>query len=199
MNSTPSAPADNSGVGPYARTPSSNGPAGGIGTRTRPTFEYREGWQDRVPKLLRDRDQWLLWRFGWRKGKYTKIPYQDHRPGTEASSIDPQTWNPFEAAVRAFERLRGTRNAADGLGFAFAHGGGLVGFDLDGVLLPDGAIDPWGLEHLALLTPTYHEVSPSGLGIKGVALGELPGSGVNRRGLGPDGKFGFELYDSGRY
>lgn len=200
MHSNISSPAGNtSGVVQRIPTSSSNGQAGGIGTGIRPTFEYRPGWQDRIPELLRERDQWVLWRYGWRKGKYTKIPYRAHRPGQEASSTDPETWNPFEAAVRAYLRLQGTKDQAAGVGFVFAHGGGLVGFDLDGVILPDGEIDPWGMEHLALLTPTYHERSPSGCGIKGVVLGELPGPGVNKRGLGPGGKFGFEMYDSGRF
>jgi primase-polymerase (primpol)-like protein len=165
----------------------------------RPVFRYRDGWPARVPEILRERDQWVCWRFEQREGKWTKAPLKAHAPSQRASSTDPQDWNTFETAAAAYEAARGTRTAVDGVGFVFAHGGDLVGFDLDAVVLGDGAIDPWGAELLGQLAPTYHEISPSGKGIKGIVKGELPGPGINRRGLGPDCRFGFEMYSSGRF
>jgi hypothetical protein len=179
--------------------PSKNGHVGSKTVGPRPVFRYRDGWQDRVPESLRDRDQWVLWRYEARDGHYTKAPLKAHSPGKMASSTEPQDWNTFACAGRSYAESQGTKHQADGVGFVFAHGGGLVGFDLDGIISPDGGIDPWGLEILGRFTPSYHEASPSGNGIKGVVKGELPGPGINRRGLGPDGKFGFEMYASGRF
>lgn len=184
----------NQGVGSKNGRGKTKGPAG------RPVFNYRAGWQERIPGLLRDQDQWVCWRYEQRKdGKWTKAPLKAHAPTQHASSTDPQDWNPLEKAIAAHEAAREKRVAIDGVGFVFAYGGGLVGFDLDGVILDGGVIDPWGLEILNQFTPTYHEISPSGTGIKGIVRGELPGTGINRRGLGPDGRFGFEMYNSGRF
>src|SRR3954463_817485 len=90
---------------------------GGAGTR--PAFAYRAGWQGRVPECLRERDQWVLWRYELRGLKWTKCPYKAHAPGRKASTTDPQDWDTFEAAVRAYTKAMGTRDRADGIGFVF--------------------------------------------------------------------------------
>lgn len=164
----------------------------------RPPYRFNTELAGNIPELLRERDQWVVWRYEWQNGRWAKTPYCPFRTGRRASPVDPQCWDTFEAAIRAYRRSFRTGHPFDGIGFVFAHGGGLVGFDLDGVLT-DGALDPWGQEILGPLLPTYHEKSPSGNGTKGVVFGELPGKGLNARGLGPDGRFGFEEYDTGRF
>jgi primase-polymerase (primpol)-like protein len=184
---------------------SANGQSTSNGQSTRPgarpTFHYKDGWQERIPAEIRGHDQWVLWRYELdAKRRWTKVPYRAHQPTSKASTTDPQTWNPFEFAVNAFLESQGTSNAFDGLGYVLAHGRGIAGFDLDKSLNEDGEILPWAQEILAPLTPTCLDISPSGRGLKGFVHAELPGPGINRqKQFGPDATGGFELYAVGRF
>ncbi len=165
---------------------------------TRPTYRLDQTLLENIPELLLGRDQWVLWRHELRDGKWTKVPYQSHAPSKKADTTDPQTWNSYADTLRGYQATLRTKNPADGIGFVFAHDGGLVGFDLDGSIV-NGELDPFAQTILDQLTPTYYEVSPSGNGIKGIVLGHLPGPGMHRKNLGPDSRIGFELYDTGRF
>src|SRR4051794_23716356 len=161
----------------------------------KPSYRLDESLLANVPQMLRDKDQWVLWRYEDRDGKWTKVPYQSHAPTKRADSTDPQTWNPFGDVVRAYFESLKTGSPADGIGFVFAHDGGLVGFDLDNSVA-DTVMDPFAAGILERLGSTYCEVSPSGKGIKGIMLGSLPGAGFNRKNLGPDSRIGFEMYSA---
>lgn len=140
-----------------------------------------------VPAELRARPQWVVWKYETREGddKPTKMPYQPNAPKRKASSNAPRTWASFEAAMRT-----GPKHGFDGVGYVLSADDPYCGFDLDKCLSPEGTpnsgIRPW----LDLLQ-TYAEVSPSGSGIKGIAIGALPGKGINAGSV--------EIYDQGRF
>ena len=84
--------------------------------------------------------QWVVWRGVERNGRTTKPPRQiDGRP---AKANDPWTWTTFENVLEAYEA-----GEADGIGFMFASGGGLVGIDLDGCTEEDGTVQPLGVNN----------------------------------------------------
>lgn len=143
-----------------------------------------------VPEVLRARPQWVCWRYEVKEGsdKPTKMPYQARHPDRKASSNGPKTWADFTTAMAA-----ATKHSEwlDGVGYVFSDDDPFVGFDFDDILLPDGSVKPWAQPWVAEVTHTYAETSPSGTGIKGIAVGKLPGSGINAGDL--------ELYDQGRY
>lgn len=140
-----------------------------------------------IPHVLTVRPQWVVWRYEPREsdGKPTKVPYQAQRPERKASSNGPQTWAPFKRALEA-----AARHKFDGIGYVFSPDDPFVGFDLDDILDDQGNVSDWAKPWLAELT-TYVEISPSKHGIKGIAIGKLPGSGVNAGNV--------EMYDQGRY
>src|SRR3954470_11495599 len=128
-----------------------------------------------IPTALRDRPQWVVWRYEAREkgGKPTKVPYQAAYPARKASSNGPQTWASIEKALESAARY-----AFDGIGFVFSPDDPFVGFDFDDVLDAKGQASDWACAWLRDI-PTYTEISPSGNGLKGIAIGKLPGSGVN--------------------
>lgn len=137
-----------------------------------------------VPAALRERRQWVCWRYEERDGEVTKVPYRT--TGAHADTTAPQTWTDFASAWAAFDR-----GGFDGVGFVFAAGDGLCGIDLDHCRDADtGIVAPWAMAMLAEL-PTYAEVSPSGEGIHLIACATLP-EGRRRRGS-------VECYDHARY
>ena len=52
------------------------------------------------PAELRERPQWVAWRYEVRKGKPTKVPIKPSSGG-KAKSNDSSTWDTFDAALRA--------------------------------------------------------------------------------------------------
>lgn len=143
-----------------------------------------------VPEALRERNQWVCWRYEAKDGKpneLTKMPYQAKKPDRKASSKGEQTWSDFATALRS---ANNPKNKFDGIGYVFSADDPFVGIDLDDVILDDGNLAQWARPWVAELL-TYAELSPSGKGIKAIAIGKLPGSGINARDL--------ELYDQGRY
>ena len=151
---------------------------------------------DAVPEELRQREQWVCWRFKYNpdREEYTKIPI-DASSGKFASSTDSDTWSTFEDAVAYHER-EDTDTA--GCGFVVHSGDMFVGFDLDDCRDPaSGDLEPWAAEIVEEID-SYQEVSPSGTGLRGFGLGTLPDDGTNRTDI--EGATGhLELYDSGRY
>src|SRR5438093_7261250 len=78
---------------------------------------------DSGPAELRERPQWVCWRYEWRpdkkdksKGKWTKPPLLP-RPGNYASPTDPSTWGTFEEAL-AWHRAHSSQT--DGIGYVFS-------------------------------------------------------------------------------
>ncbi len=142
-----------------------------------------------VPAELRERDQWVCWRFEDRGGKKTKVPVNPNT-SANASSTDPGTWGTFEAAVARAEAYR-----MEGVGFVFSADDPFCGVDLDGVLdRKIGEVEEWAMGIVEELD-SYTEVSPSGTGLHVFVEGEVPKSGPKTL---PDGRT-VEVYDRGRF
>ena len=114
-----------------------------------------------VPSCLRERRQWVCWRFIVRGGKTTKCPMcpTERR---EASSTDPTTWGTFDQAVTACKESEGLA----GVGFVFSADDPFAGIDLDNCIdTSSGEVKSWARPILAQLD-SYSEISPSGKGVK---------------------------------
>jgi len=143
-----------------------------------------------VPDSLSELDQWVLWRYESLNGRTTKVPYAVD--GRRASSTDARSWASFEDVI---DVSAGKPTIYSGIGFVFRTHGNLVGIDLDDCLLEDGSIKAWAHGVIDRFADTYMEVSPSGVGVKIWARGQIP-SNVPGIGVG-DGQI--EMYDHARY
>jgi putative DNA primase/helicase len=157
------------------------GSGGGATPAPVPRFE-----PDRIPETLRAVPQWIAWSYVWNsaKGKWDKPPLRiDGRAG---SSTDPTSQFPFAAALAA-QKGRGFT----GLGFVLTSADPFTGIDLDHcVNATTRAVEPWALE-IVRTVDSYTEFSPSGTGLRIMAVAKLPLGG---RRVGH-----FEIYDNGRY
>lgn len=150
---------------------------------------------DPVPETLKDRDQWVAWRYQYDtdRDEWTKIPV-DVTTESYARSTDPDTWTSFSRAVAYHDR---DDTDTDGVGFVVHDGDLVVGIDLDDCRDPDdGDLEAWASD-LRDYVPTYAEVSPSGTGLRLFGLGFIPDGG--NRGDIEDADGHLEMYDSGRY
>lgn len=137
---------------------------------------------DGIPKPLRAISQWTNWSPELLDGRWTKV-LKSSATRSNASSTDNRTWSAFETALEA---------NPDRLGFVFKAGGGLFGIDLDDCRDPEtGGVEPWAEAIVERFPRIYWEVSPSGSGLHGIGLGQLP---EGRRRVGK-----IEMYDRGRY
>jgi hypothetical protein len=144
---------------------------------------------EHIPQELKDRPQWVAWRYTWKKDKkkWDKPPI-NARNGKAASSTNPSTWCLFDDAL-AFHRA----GCANGIGFVFTNSDPYFGVDWDDCRdSVTGTIRPEVWEEVVTLN-SYCEVSPSETGIKLIALGRLPGAGKK------DTKRNREIYDQERY
>ncbi len=137
----------------------------------------------RVPAALRDRPQWLVWRFEEKPGdkKPRKVPYYasgSRRVGKQGDAEDRARLVPFEQAERA---LRG--GDFSGVGFAFLPGDGLVGIDLDGVIDPDTGEVQERAAGIIRACASFTEYSPSGKGVHIYCLGETNSHKSNEIGV----------------
>lgn len=135
---------------------------------------------ENIPAALAERPQWVLWKYEFRKGKWTKPPYRPD--GGTADSTDPATWRTLGDVLAAYNR-----GGWDGVGFVHTPADGLTAVDADHCRDPEtGTIR--GNDAAALLAlDTYTEVSPSGTGLRAFAFGTKPGRRCK--------KGDFELYD----
>jgi KaiC/GvpD/RAD55 family RecA-like ATPase len=146
-----------------------------------------------IPEELRVRKQWVLWKYVNRDGKPTKVPFQiDGKP---ASSVDPATWNTFDACRNSSERYAG-------LGYVFSVDDPYIGIDLDGCRV-NGKLEDWAKE-IVMLMGSYAEVSPSETGVKIFGRIDAPIAGANHKlpnmpKVCEEKEPGVELYCQGRY
>jgi putative DNA primase/helicase len=141
-----------------------------------------------IPKELKVREQWVVWRWDRRNGKWTKPPYQLN--GRPAKSNDPTTWVSFEAAIKTFES-----GNFDGVGFVLTENDPYAMADLDHCLDSAGNVKAWAADIVGQLS-SYTERTPSGEGLRVIVKAILP-TGGRKRGMGSGG--GVELYDRLRY
>ncbi len=161
---------------------------------------------DGIPQKLRARQQWVVWRYTWKRQerKWDKPPWQVN--GQPAKANDPTTWTDFDTAYRAYRR-----GGFDGIGFVPTADDPFVFLDLDHVMGPNG-LGEWSPELQAMFVSdvpspstvvaqldTYVETSPSGTGVRIVCGGKLP---EGRRKIGGKGNGcpdGVELYSQAHY
>lgn len=142
-----------------------------------------------IPVVLRERDQWVVWRYEKRAGRRTKIPY-DPRTGGNASAADPRTWTAFDGAWKTFQQTR----RYDGLAYVFSADDPFCGFDLDDCLDEEGLL-LWGADLLETLD-SYCEISPSGRGLKLIVRGKKPAHARCKAAWNGGGTI--EIYDQRR-
>lgn len=138
---------------------------------------------DGIPETLKRLERWVLWRYDLVDGEYSKVPYRPN--GARARANDERTWSTFAAVAAAYRRGKW-----DGIGIAL--GDGLVGVDLDDVRAADGALSPFARGILDSST-TYHEVSPSGGGVKAYAFVDVEG-GTGTGAEAVEGGQAIEIY-----
>lgn len=149
--------------------------------------------RDAMPHAMRERSQWLLWRFEVdpRRPKPLKVPYYTNgrrRQGSLGSDADRKQLASFDAAL---ERLGGAIRF-DGIGFAFLPDDGLVAIDIDGAIdLETGEISHM-CTTLIEACASFTERSPSGKGVHIIAEGALSKSFKSDA-------IGLEVYSGGRY
>lgn len=139
-----------------------------------------------IPAVLKDRPQWVVWRWVWKgsKRKWDKPPYRADGKG-HASSTDASTWAPFALAVEAYER-----GGFDGIGFVVTPDDPYCGVDLDKCLG-----EAWAVEMIEALD-SYAEYTPSGNGYRVL----VEASAESLRSKSKDFHHSkVEVYDSGRY
>jgi putative DNA primase/helicase len=139
-----------------------------------------------IPALLRERPQWVGWRYEYAPGRskpWAKVPINP-RTAAKASSTAPMTWGGVDEALRCYEA-----HQLDGIGYVLTLQDALVGIDLDQVCQA-GVLDDWAQQEVASLA-TYAEVSPSGEGLRLFVRGTLPKQGIRQ---GP-----IEAYQTARF
>ncbi|HEY7184330.1 MAG TPA: hypothetical protein VIC84_23040, partial [Blastocatellia bacterium] len=143
---------------------------------------------ERIPPELRERPQWVIWRYVPDGKKWTKVPF-DPKTGGPAKSNDPATWASFESATLAYQQAYGTARAYDGVGYVFAADDPYCGADLDHCF-GDGLqveaarwVETFG---------SYTEYSASGAGLHIIVKAKPSRNFKNDRA-------GRELYDRTRY
>jgi primase-polymerase (primpol)-like protein len=155
-------------------------------------------WKN-IPEELRALPQWVLWRYEeFDRPKPAKRPYQACKCSRPASITSPSTWTTFRRTMIEVYRGCGSPDGAfNGIGLVFSPVDPYFGCDLDNCLI-DGEVMEWARGFVGDLSATYHEISPSGSGIKFIGRATLPCAAVVK-GLGPLGNGGIELYDRGRF
>ena len=146
----------------------------------------------RVPEALRERPQWVAWRYEPRGGKPAKVPC-DPRTGERASSTDRSNWVSFDEAVDGWQK--GDRYA--GIGFVFSASDLFCGIDLDDCIDERGVVAPDAQAIIDALN-SYTEISPSGRGVKIFIRGRKP-EGARSRSTAVQGFKEIEVYDRDRY
>src|SRR6266566_2632520 len=140
---------------------------------------------DQIPQQLKEKPQWVCWRYEQRNDKTTKVPI-DARTGKRASTTDSGTWSLFETAVSAATHF-------DGVGFVF--NGDYTGVDLDRAIHEDKP-KPWAAKIIDSCA-TYAEFSPSGTGVHLISEGALPEGWSGRKRAFRDGAI--EIYSRARF
>lgn len=135
-----------------------------------------------LPQAMRERRQWLVWRFERYDGdkKPRKVPYYlsgRKRRGEQGSDDDRAELCGWNEALQALER-----RPWDGVGFAFLPGDGLVGIDIDGAVDDDGVVSE-RCQAIVEACASYTELSPSGRGVHIIVEGTTETFKDNRIGL----------------
>lgn len=145
-----------------------------------------------IPLELKRIPRWVLWRLvelGDEGNKrWSKLPTQVS--GQPASSTNPATWTDFPSVQHAYEQ---DPEKFAGIGFVFTQTDNLIGVDLDDCFDHVTArFTNAALQHISDSVEGYHEISPSGTGIKIFTRADLAHAHV-------DHSQGLEIYPQGRF
>jgi len=134
---------------------------------TMPKPEILTPVPENIPRELRRRPQWVVWKLERRKEKWTKVPYTPS--GKPASHSDLMTWHSFPEVLAAYEE-----RSYDGVGFVFSSGDPYCGIDLDACRdLKTGKVEEWAQEVVNLFAEEgYAELSATGTGIHIIVRGK---------------------------
>ena len=149
-----------------------------------PELEELSRRLDDMPAHLRERKQWLLWRFEpdpKRPEKPRKVPYYasgSRRYGDQGSERDLAKLVDLASAQQAL--LAG---GYDGVGFAFLPEDGLIGVDIDNAIDAETGEVSERCRSIIDACATYAELSPSGRGVHIIGLGQTETFRVNSIGL----------------
>lgn len=142
----------------------------------------------RAPAPICDIPAWLVWNAEKypNEEKPRKVPYVaagGRRRGEQGSPEDLAKLVTFSQAVDA-----AAKRGMTGVGLALLPGCGIVAVDFDNCVT-GGVVDP---EVLSIVTHTYAEFSPSGLGVRAFFKGDLG----NRKAATTASTFGFEVFST---
>ena len=152
---------------------------------TNPKPQVIPVYPNNIPLYLKERAQWVVWRYEIRDGKWTKPPFNPHS-GEYAKTNEHSTWASFEESFTLYQQ-----GLYDGIGFVFQDGDDLVGLDLDHCVDHEKhTLTPQSEEILQAFKKTYCELSPSGTGVRVFCFGT-----PQRRGKGNGDHKWIELYD----
>ncbi len=146
-----------------------------------------------IPAAMRDRQQWLVWRFVKKSGqdKPSKMPYYANgnlrgwpngqpprgadgkRVGTEAQPQVDQGHELDRAALVTLEQAAAALRSGrwEGLGFAFLPGDGLIGIDVDRAIDQETGEMAAHCRDIIANCGSYTELSPSGTGVHVICTG----------------------------
>jgi len=138
---------------------------------------------ENIPRALKERDQWVVWRYEWKEGKVKpdKVPYQV--TGRKAMTNVPSTWSSFGAVSTTFGS-----GGYDGIGYVFGADDPYVGIDFDDIIT-DGIAPEY--ESFIQRFNSYTEITPSMSGVHIVVSGTLPSHGRRKGSV--------EIYSEGRF
>ncbi len=149
--------------------------------------DHNQGQPDRVPEALKERNQWVVWRWAERDRARAKVPFDPHTR-RNVNHTDPRNWLMYSEAVA----LVGRQEAA-GVGFCLSEDDPFFAIDIDRCRNPRaGELTEDARLVVERFSSTYAEVSVSGTGIHVIGIGTLPPGA--RRGAGLP-----ECYDRRRF
>lgn len=141
-----------------------------------------------IPYELQKLNQWVLWSYEGRDGKFTKVPKQvDNK---NASTIYRRTWSSFSAVRHVMEEY-----GFEGIGFVFSEEDDFIGIDLDKCVDEKGEISEFAKKVIDQLD-SYTEFSPSGRGVHIIIKGSLPASFAKGK---RNDALGIEIYSQKRF
>lgn len=138
-----------------------------------------------IPAALKETAQWIIWKYGERDGKKTKLPLSC-ASGKIHDAHDPAIWVDFAGAKRAVKI-----HSAEGIGFVVTCEDPFTAGDLDHCRNAEtGKIAEWAQNIIARMD-TYTEVTPSGEGLRFFCAASLPDGGRKKGNV--------ELYDTKKF
>jgi len=146
------------------------------------SIEISDRPEDELVPDLKDRDQWLCWRYN-----SGRKPPVDPLSGRFVDATDRSNWDSFDSASEYADRV----GAVDGVGYCLSSGDGVVVIDLDDCLRDSMLIDGWALDIIEDID-SYTERSPGGSG-----LHVLANADIGTYGKAADEEL--EIYDARKY